>query len=293
MILHILANPNVGSQQAEKMIEKIKRDYPQVKVRVYLTQREGDEGHQVRNILQQFSIEQDKLLILGGDGTLSKVLDDWPAHLPFAYYPTGSGNDFAKSMLITDVDDVMTALLKGKMSPISVLKTSFGTTINSMDMGFAAQVIARSGKTRIKKWLNYLKVGKLTYLIMAIRSLLDVTPLSVTIQLEQEHLQLHNLFFLSLANSPYFGGGIMIWPDASAYKQQVDVVYIENGPLYRRVLALLDLVFKRHHQSKYVKHVQAQTVYLEADRELPLQSDGEMLTGRAFELTCQERKIYL
>ncbi|HFU4449384.1 TPA: diacylglycerol kinase family protein, partial [Streptococcus suis] len=235
----------------------------------------------------------DRLLILGGDGRLSKSLTDWPSQLPFAYYPTGSGNDFAKSMKIREIDTVLTALLTEKTQSICVLKTSFGIIVNSMDAGFAAQVIARSESSKLKNWLKRVKVGKLTYLIMAIRSLLDAQSLTVDAIIDGKEQQLKNLFFLSLANNTYFGGGIMIWPEASAHEQKIDLVYIENGPIHRRVLALLDLVLKRHKKSKYIKHIQCQTISIKTSQQILFQTDGEMLAGTEFALTCQERKIYL
>ncbi len=292
MIVHILANPNAGSHSAESIIDQLKKTYPQVDFKTYLTQGKHDEKVQIQKVLEGYG-DGDRLLILGGDGTLSKSLTDWPSQLPFAYYPTGSGNDFAKSMKIREIDTVLTALLTEKTQSICVLKTYFGIIVNSMDAGFAAQVIARSESSKLKKWLKRVKVGKLTYLIMAIRSLLDAQSLTVDAVIDGQEQQLKNLFFLSLANNTHFGGGIMIWPEASAHEQKIDLVYIENGPIHRRVLALLDLVLKRHKKSKYIKHLQCQTISIKTRQQILFQTDGEMLAGTEFALTCQERKIYL
>jgi len=41
--------------------------------------------------------------------------------------------------------------------------------------------------------------------------------------LDEKSYPLDNLFFLSIANSSYFGG-IMIWSTASAKKKEIDLV---------------------------------------------------------------------
>ncbi|MEQ5829758.1 diacylglycerol kinase family protein [Streptococcus suis] len=89
MTLYILANPNAGSHTAEHIIFKIKESYPQLAVNIFMTVGPEDEKSQIEAILKEFVSSEDQLMILGGDGTLSKALRFWPASLPFAYYPTG------------------------------------------------------------------------------------------------------------------------------------------------------------------------------------------------------------
>ena len=291
MKVFILANPQAGSHQAKKLIQEIKQDYPQLTIKVYLTQRPDDEKHQVAAIIEEFT-PQDRLLILGGDGTLSKTLTSWPAQLPFAYYPTGSGNDFAKSLSIHKLDQVMKALLTDKKESIFVLDSPLGVVVNTMDIGFAVQVISYATNSSLKTFLNKIKLGKLTYLICAIRSLLSHQAFDLTLEVDGRRETIRNLFFFSTANNTYFGGGIMIWPESRASQKQMDLVYIENAPLYQRILALLDLLLQRHQQSIYLKHLTGEKVSIILDKPILLQLDGEMSSAKSLTITCQERFIY-
>lgn len=74
MTLYILANPNAGSHTAEHIIFKIKESYPQLAVNIFMTVGPEDEKIQIEAILKEFVSSEDKLMILGGDGTLSKAL---------------------------------------------------------------------------------------------------------------------------------------------------------------------------------------------------------------------------
>lgn len=293
MKLYILANPKAGSQTADNIIVKIRRQYPQFTLHIYNTRGVDDEYQQIQSIMEQFDPYQDKLLILGGDGTLSKALKYLPETVPFAYYPTGSGNDFARSMGIERLEQVIEALLTDRIHPITVLKSNLGIVVNSLDMGYSAQVIAYSVNSKLKKWLNSIKLGKLTYLFFGIRSLLSRAKLTVTVSMDGQKQILEDVFFLSFANNTYFGGGIMIWPDASAHQKQIDLVWFKRGNLIQRIQALLDLLFKRHYQSSVLHHSHAQVVTVAANQELTLQVDGELCQSKEVTLSCQQRQIYL
>lgn len=293
MIVYILANPHAGNGSAVQRIDQLEKDYPDLQLKSYFTAEKNDEYGLVKEILSHFRVAEDRLLILGGDGTLSKVLSVLPEEIPFAYFPTGSGNDFARAMGIFSLDQVIHSLREGNPIRISVLQSDHGVIVNSLDMGYSAQVIAYSERFRLKKWLNRIKLGKITYVLFGVLSLIRHPRLSVRIEKEGESIQLEELFFLSFANNTYFGGGIMIWPEASAKTVQIDVVYFRAKYFLSRVGALLDLLLKKHQSSPYLQHFTAKelTAYLPA--AIAVQMDGELKEIQEITLRCQKRYLYL
>ncbi|MBO4107119.1 diacylglycerol/lipid kinase family protein [Streptococcus suis] len=292
MKLFILANPQAGSKRAQALIQEICDTYPQLAPTIFLTRGVDDEYRQIQAILAEFEPVQDALLILGGDGTLSKALTALPKNIPFAYFPTGSGNDFARTLAIKDIRQVMEALIEKRTTPITVLQSNFGVVVNSLDLGFAAQVIAYSERSRTKRWLKTVGLGKIAYLLFGLRSLFGQSALSVQVELDGERMHLDRLFFLSLANNPYFGGGIMIWPDASPFQSQLHLVWFATGSLFYRIKALLEMIFHRHKSSKIIHHREAKEVIVTTDKDLSIQIDGEVVEASEIVLTCQERRIY-
>ena len=73
MTLCIIANPHSGNHSAKEVIKRLKNKLNQ-EIAVFLTRYPDDEENQVNDVLETFQPEKDRLLILGGDGTLSKVL---------------------------------------------------------------------------------------------------------------------------------------------------------------------------------------------------------------------------
>ena len=96
-------------------------------------------------------------MILGGDGTLSKVLYYLPADIPFAYYPVGSGNDFARAL---GLKKELTHLIEStKQAPkeITVYTYQNGLVLNSLDLGFASWVINHVEQYQLKAKLQGFK----------------------------------------------------------------------------------------------------------------------------------------
>ena len=73
MTLYIIANSHSGNRSAQEVIKRLKNKLNQ-EIAVFLTRYSDDEENQVNDVLETFQPEKDRLLILGGDGTLSKVL---------------------------------------------------------------------------------------------------------------------------------------------------------------------------------------------------------------------------
>lgn len=292
MILFILANPASGHGQAMKVIEKITKDYPELEVRSFVTRHAGDEPYQVSLVLTEYS-DDDRLLILGGDGSLSKVLKELPPHIPFAYYPTGSGNDFARSLAIGRLDEVMKALMSDEKYPITLLTYKDGVVVNSLDFGFVARVISYSENSWLKNQLKKLGLGQLSYIIYAIKTLFTNQPVHLAVTTQKETITLHNLFFITFANNRYFGGGIMIWPTSSVFIRDFDVVYIERKGLLHNTLSLLDLLFKRHLSSPRIQHFTVDQLNLTVIKTDFSQVDGEVISLEETVLEGQERYMYL
>ncbi|MGT2750064.1 diacylglycerol/lipid kinase family protein [Streptococcus orisasini] len=292
-MLYILVNPNAGDKKGLKKAIVIQKTYPQFKAKIYLTQCADDEINQLTQILAAYQSDQDQLLIIGGDGTLSKVLLALPKDIPFAYLASGSGNDFNRS-LPASLEMVMEALKKRRTQEISVFQSANHLILNSLGFGFDARVISYSQHSSLKRWLNQFGLGKLTYLLLGIRSAFSRKSVSLTIKDAKGHSQkLSDLFLFVLANTAYFGGGITIWPEASVKTNQIDLVYLKKGTVFQNIQGLLALVLKKHQKSSRLKHESYTELTLDCYKPTAAQVDGELTEIVRETFTCQKRKIYL
>lgn len=292
-MLYILVNPHAGDKSGLKKAKRIRERYPQLKAEIYLTRCADDEINQLTKILHCYQSDQDQLLIIGGDGTLSKVLFALPKEIPFAYLASGSGNDFSRS-LPARLETVMEALQKRRLQTISVFQSANYLILNSLGLGFDARVISYSEKSSLKKRLNQLCLGKLTYLLFGIRSAFSRESVSLTLtDAEGRSQKLSDLFLFVLANTAYFGGGIMIWPEASLKTNQLELVYLEKGTVFQNIRGLLTLLMKKHEQNPRLKHESFTELTVDCSEPTAAQIDGELTEISSETFTCQQRKIYL
>ncbi|MBJ8326343.1 diacylglycerol/lipid kinase family protein [Streptococcus pacificus] len=293
MKIHLLANPNSGDKSALEKYENLRQAYPEIDFKLYITTKVDDEKNQVSELLSSFNKEEDAILVIGGDGTLSKVLSNLPREIPFAYYPSGSGNDFARSLNINNIDRIISAIKQQKKQTINVINYDNGIIINSLDFGFAAKVISFSETSRLKKILGKVKLGKLIYPFYGVVSLFCTPTATVFLETEQETLTLSNNFFLSFANSRYFGGGIVVWPDASPFDPNINCVYFEDAGLLKNVKTLLAILFKKHKNTSAIQHKVFQKVTITSTKDNLVQVDGEVIQTNQLSLCCEQREIYL
>ncbi|WP_274642118.1 diacylglycerol/lipid kinase family protein [Streptococcus equinus] len=294
MTLYIIANPHSGNRSAKDIIATLKTHSEQ-NVITFFTRYRNDEENQVKQVLKSFQCSQDKLLILGGDGTLSKVLYYWPAEIPFAYYPIGSGNDFARALGLRKNPIQLMKSLEKSPKEITVFNYQKGLVLNSLDLGFASWVINHVEHSKLKAKLNKYHLGNLIYVLTAIQCLIK-KPAFASLVLENEvgeSIELKDLFFFSLANNTYFGGGVMIWPDATAYSGNLDCVYAKGETLWKRALVLLTLVLKQHKRLNYFQHQTYRKITLKPAESSLIEIDGEIVSLDEVTLSPQKRYIYL
>ncbi|MGT2772213.1 diacylglycerol/lipid kinase family protein [Streptococcus marimammalium] len=293
MKIYLLANPNSGDKSALEKYEKLIQIYPEIDFKLYITTKVDDEKNQISAILSSYNKNEDAILVIGGDGTLSKVLSHLPKDIPFAYYPSGSGNDFARSLKINHIDNIILAIKRKQKQVINVINYNNGIIINSLDFGFAAKVISFSETSPLKTILGKVKLGKLVYPLYGIVSLFCTPTATVFLETEQEKLTLSNIFFLSFANSRYFGGGIVVWPNASPFGTNIDCVYFEDEGLMKNVKTLLAILFKKHQNTTAINHKVFKKVTITSIKENIVQVDGEVIETNQLSLCCEQREIYL
>ncbi|MGT2660689.1 diacylglycerol/lipid kinase family protein [Streptococcus urinalis] len=293
MALYIIANPNAGNHKAADVVSRIEKEYPEFEVKAYYTECIDDEKNQVSLILEHFQEKNDQLLIIGGDGTLAKVAFYFPKNLPIAYYAVGSGNDFAHSLQMSDLDTILEAIKQKRVETIYVYRHETGLLINSLDTGFASWVIYQSSISKLKRLFNHLHIGKLIYLLFGILGIFFAPTTSVIITKNQkEKKQFDHLFFCSIANNQYFGGGISIWPEASVKKPQLDVVLFYNSGLMTKIKNLLALVFKKQKETTTIIHDSYQDIEITFPEKTRVQIDGEIVTKTKFHLKQEIRQLY-
>ena len=156
------------------------------------------------------------LVTVGGDGTIYEVLTGIRdlSSVIFGFIPVGSGNDFCRSMgLPFDPFEALHSILENRRTismdvPVIHLGSHSYRFGISAGMGYDAAVCQEVLITPGKKFLNRLHMGKLIYLMVALKQFLFLTPSSVTVTFDGSEPQTFGkTWFVAVMNQKYEGGG--------------------------------------------------------------------------------------
>ena len=237
------------------------------------------------------------VLVIGGDGTLNDVLNGLlqfkrDVKLPIAYIPTGSGNDFARGINLGTAEQAVSHLKRvtqaqmlniGKINGDAPHRTT-KYFVNSIGIGFDAAVVAQTNQTALKKRLNKLGCGSLSYLLSVLCVFFKQHDFQMTLMNGEDYIQIPHAFLVTLTNQVYFGGGIAILPGADAHQNELDMVVAEKMS-FIQFLAMFASLKKNggHLQFKSVHKISlARGANIHVRDIQPGQIDGEELGNGTF-----------
>ncbi len=300
MIYYILANPNAGSRKGERSL-KLLLPYLEkegLSYKLFATEHTGQEASFIQKILEEKSTE-DQLIILGGDGTISLALNALPDDLPFGYIPSGSGNDFARSLgLSFDPIQAFKNIRQNKTKDFYVIhykSQSFsGYALNNVGIGLDAAIVKATNGGRMKNMLNALKLGRLSYFLTALHVLFSKKPFEISVYNMKNAFKFDNAFLLTFTKHPYFGGGIQIAPEATNLSKEIHLVELDRYSI-PKIFSLIPSVLKGKHLDNNLFHHSVSTAAAVTPQSVqPVQIDGESFTIQSNDtltLTSEKRKI--
>ena len=218
----------------------------------------------------------DVLVVVGGDGTLSGILDAvCAASVPVALVAAGTGNDLARALGLPRHDPAAAAELAltgaGRVFDVGEVTTGDRTarfhTVAAL--GFDAKVSDRTNRLR---WPH----GALRYYLALIIELARLAPLRFTVAVDGEDPSTTLGTLVAVGNTASYGGGMPVCAGAAPDDGMLDLVQVAQlGRL--RLLRLFPLLLSGRHLSRpEVRHRRARTVTVSAPG-LVVYADGERL----------------
>jgi diacylglycerol kinase (ATP) len=244
--------------------------------RAYISERPGQLPELARAAISDGA----RLLVtVGGDGTVNEVVNGVTGtDAELAIVPRGTGTDFVRSFGIPKGFDEAIAVAKsGKPRTIDLGRATYRTWAGHDASSYWANVASAGMSGAIAKRTNETTKafgGKLSYLwaTFAVFARWDATQIDVTVDGEKRSAPMHDVI---VANGRYFGGGIMICPEAEPDDGTFDVLLLGD-------LTKLDLIttMNKTYKGKHLPHPKAEllrgsTVTIDAPQALPIQLDGE------------------
>lgn len=286
---YFIVNPHSRSGHGMEIWKNAKEllDEKDVEYEAFFTEYTGHAQQLARQIAALS--EPCTLAVLGGDGTLNEVINGLAAakysHITLGYLPTGSGNDFARGLGIsTDIKTALNAVLIPKeIIPVDIglAKTNELSRyfLVSSGIGYDADICRQVMISRLKKLLNKMHLGKLTYVLIALKQLISYQPCPVSIRLDsKETSRFPRVFFIAGMNLKYEGGGVQFCPDAQFNDGLIDICAVDKISKLKILFLFPTAFFGKHTLFRGVHILRAEHIDIISKVPLPLHCDGEVLS---------------
>ena len=255
------------------------------------------------------SDDVDVILLFGGDGTVHRHLGSLVRlGLPVLVVPAGSGNDFACSLGLRRVRDSLAAWRRFCGGAGSVRRVDLGVIAAGESAGGApaphgtyyfccvagvgldGEVARRAN--RLPRWLR----GHGGYLLSLAPTIFTFAPLPIKIRTLNESVENGESWstrsdrptlLAAFANTPFYGGGMKIAPQAKMDDGLLDVCVV-GAVAPSRLLRLAPTVYSgRHVGIREVEYFQAARARVETERPLDVYADGEYVCRTPVEVGVQ------
>jgi diacylglycerol kinase (ATP) len=225
----------------------------------------------------------DKVVALGGDGTVHEVINGL-MQVPeekrpiLGVVPIGSGNDFAHAIGVHEKADVaLVHALQGapKLIDLGLLIDETGRQEyfdNTLGIGFDAVVTIRSHKLPVLR-------GFLMYLTAVIQTIiLNFDPMRLQIETDSEKWEMPTVM-LTVCNGPREGGGFLVAPEARNDDNLFHYATIRKISRLMMFRLVPEVMNGTHGRFKQVRMGTCRKLSLASDRPVYIHADGEIYTS--------------
>ncbi|MGC0373072.1 YegS/Rv2252/BmrU family lipid kinase [Streptomyces sp. SAI-229] len=215
------------------------------------------------------------VLAVGGDGIAGGVggaLSGTGATLGLV--PAGRGNDFARALgLPRDPAALARVLLHAEPRRVDTVEVTSAVhdrtvVLGSVYAGVDALANRHANRSRLLR-------GSASYCAGGLRAVATWRPARYRVTVDGEEHP-HTGYTVVAANSGYYGSGRVIAPGARVDDGLLDVVMIRRAPRRLFFALMNELRTGAHVRRPQVRILRGEEIRIEADREIPYGTDGEV-----------------
>lgn len=249
---------------------------------------EGTEG--IKNIV-----------VLGGDGTVNEVINGVETFddVILGYIPTGSSNDLARSLgLSKNPIECLEHILYpthfdfldiGSIKLNNIDERKF---VVSTGIGFDAGVCEETFRSKLKKVLNKIGLGKLTYIIIAVKQILTSPLVNAEVQADEKNISFKNALLITSMIHKYEGGGVKICPTANPRDGLLTVCVVHGIGRLKALFLMPTLTLGKHTSFKGVDSFHCKQLLVNLEQPSHVHVDGEYPgLYQDIKVTCHKRQL--
>lgn len=285
---HFIINPDASSGKGLHIWEKVEATLKRenVKYEAHVMESAGATTEFIKKLTSADGEQDYHVVVLGGDGTLNAVLNGIVSfeHIILSCIRMGSGNDFARNMGISkNIEKALAGILHHKEETV----LDYGELtydgnyhkrfLISSGIGYDADICVEVGKSKLKRNLNKLRLGKLVYVAIGIKQIFSRKTTEAVVRIDDsEEIKVPSLFFIVGMIHEMEGGGVPFCPQANSTDGLLDICMMKNMPKWKIVFAVGLVYMKKHFWFKNITKHQAKKLYVKTEEPQWFHTDGDV-----------------
>jgi YegS/Rv2252/BmrU family lipid kinase len=276
-----IVNPAAGHGRCGKLardtLERVRaRGIP---LEVFETARPGDATRLAEHAYRSGKL---RFLAVGGDGTAFEIVNGLaPAlerngsapHIQLGFLPLGTGNSFLRDFGAGDLEQALDALVADRRRTCDVMRLvhTEGVThsLNLLSFGFVADICSITNS-------HFKALGAGGYGLGVLTALANLRTRPLRMRVDRGDVWEQDVVFVSVCNSRYTGGRMLMAPYADTADGELDIVVC--GAMDRRtLLATFPKIFSgRHVHHHAITSARARSIELFEAAAIDVMIDGEV-----------------
>jgi YegS/Rv2252/BmrU family lipid kinase len=221
----------------------------------------------------------DAVLVCGGDGSLNQaangVFSSNNPNTPLAIWPSGTGNDFVKTLEVPQsFQELKASIEQGNFKAIDLPCMEWDgrkrVYLNVTDLGLGGCVAY--DMMRSKRRLG----AFLTYQWLIVKNLVRFKKRSIHFNLDGKHYDARAMNFV-VANAKYFGSGLGISPDSQLADGLLEVIVIGDLNIFEYLYFVPQVRKCKKLSYRKIQYYSAKKISVETEVPMPINMDGEFV----------------
>ena len=162
-------------------------------------------------------------------------------------------------------------------------------------MGIDAFVCKEAQHSVLKRVLNAIGLGSMTYVCLTVKSLFTMPVVRAQVGFDDGEMRtLEQVIFIAAKNQRVEGGGVPMAPRANAFDEKLSVCLVHGIPRWKTFFLLPVLVLGKHEKVKGFEIVDCKKLQVKLAKKAVLHTDGEYCgMHNCVEISCLEKKMQI
>lgn len=283
-----IVNPVAGNGQGRKVWSQVEASLHQrsIPFRVEFTKRSGHAKEIARIAASQGNVSA--VVAIGGDGTIHEVGNGLVhTEIPVGFIPAGSGNDFSLAQKVpSHPEQALEQILKHHVRRVDTADLGGRTMIGFAGIGFDGRVAETVNRSPMKGHL-----GRFNYIWSALQTLVRYQPTETTLTIDGKPYTYQGVWLIAINNTPYYGGGMKICPQAVNTDGLLDVCCVSNLTRNQFIRIFPSVFTGRHIHHPSITLFRGKEITITSPTQSIIHVDGEVIGKTPLSLAVQPQSL--